>query len=209
MTKIIVYILIFLACFSFLFNRSAGLMFFGMAVLVIAIFVSNKEAVVLEHWSYLIGQAQGNADKLLLNTKQIIEDTQAPNLEMNEEAVGSSLSKTLIGETREFLIVINNKSLKFRSYKIFVNANDYGRNLFVSWYLTYKPDWWQAAALLLPGTRQVLNISEISLFDLQDLAAYATTVHNSFLAAVNKLMLELNQDPTKIDRKTRGFLGIS
>ncbi|MFA5089271.1 MAG: hypothetical protein WC552_09600 [Candidatus Omnitrophota bacterium] len=209
MTKIIVYTLIVFAFLSSLANRSAGLVFLGIAVLVVAIYVANKDAIVLEHWSYLIGQAQGNADKLMLNTKAIIEDTKAPALEIIEEAVGPSLSKTPIGETREFLVVINNKSLKFRSYKIFVNANDYGNNLFVSWYLTYKPDWWHAAALLLPGARQVMNVSEISLFDLQDLAAYATTVHNSFLAAVDKLMLELNQDPNKIDRKTRGFLGIS
>ena len=209
MTKLIVYILIFLGCFSFLFNRSAGVILLGLGILVIAIFVSRKDAEIIEQWSYLIGQAQGNADKLMVNTMTIVEDTKAPSLEMIEEEVGPSLSKTHFGETRKFLIVINNKSLKFRSYKIFVNANDYGRNLFVSWYLTYKPDWWQAAALLLPGARQVLNISEISLFDLQDLAAYATTVHHSFLAAVDKLMLELNQDPTKIDRKSRGFLGIS
>ncbi len=209
MTKLIVYILLFLGCFSFLFNRSAGVIFLGLGILVIAIFVSSKDAEVLERWSSLIGGAQGNADKLMMNTRDLVEATKAPSLEMLEEAVGPSLSKTPFGETRKFLIVINNQGLKFRSYKIFVNANDYGNNLFVSWYLTYKPDWWQAVALLLPGAKQVLNLSEMSLFDQQDLTAYVTTVHHSFLAAVDKLMLELNQDPAKLDRRSRGFLGIS
>jgi hypothetical protein len=29
------------------------------------------------------------------------------------------------------------------------------------------------------------------------------------MAAVDSILVELNQDPSKIDRKTKGFLGIS
>jgi len=200
--------LFFGSLFLFLY-RPLGIIFLGMGIVVIFIFISSKDAEILERWSSLIGGAQGNADKLMFATRELVEATKAPSLEMLEEAVGPSLSKTAFGETRKFLIVINKIGLKFRSYKIFVNANDYGNNLFVSWYLTYKPDWWQAVMLLMPGAKQVLNLAEMNLFDQQDLTAYVTNVHHCFLAAVDKLLLELHQDPTKLDRRSRGFLGIS
>lgn len=207
--KLIVFFMLFFGSLFLFLYRPLGIIFLGMGIIVIFIFISSKDAEILERWSSLIGGAQGNADKLMLTTVQLVEATKAPSLEMLEEAVGPSLSKTPFGETRKFLIVINSQGLKFRSYKIFVNANDYGNSLFVSWYLTYKPDWWQALVLLLPGSRQVMNLSEMSLFDQQDLTAYVSTVHHSFLAAVDKMMLELHQDPTKLDRRSRGFLGIS
>jgi hypothetical protein len=47
------------------------------------------------------------------------------------------------------------------------------------------------------------------LFDEQDLRAYVTNVHHSLLKAVENLMLSLKQDPSTIDRKSRGFLGVS
>jgi len=54
-----------------------------------------------------------------------------------------------------------------------------------------------------------MSIDDLNLFDKQDLTAYITDVHHSLMEAVEKLMLELKQDPSKIDRKARGFLGIS
>jgi len=41
------------------------------------------------------------------------------------------------------------------------------------------------------------------------LRAYVTNAHHCLLEAVEKLMVDLNQDPAKIERKSRGFLGIS
>jgi len=49
----------------------------------------------------------------------------------------------------------------------------------------------------------------LDFFDEQDLRAYVTNAHKCLQKAVDKLMLEFNQDPSKIDRKSRGFLGIS
>jgi hypothetical protein len=52
-------------------------------------------------------------------------------------------------------------------------------------------------------------LSDLDLFDQQDLRTYSTNAHHCLLKAVDKLMLDLNQDPSKIERKSRGFLGIS
>jgi hypothetical protein len=43
----------------------------------------------------------------------------------------------------------------------------------------------------------------------EELTAYVTKVHHSVLKAVASLMQKLGQDASKIDRKSRGFLGVS
>jgi hypothetical protein len=209
MLKTILYSLLVLGfLFSFLYPP-LGDAFLGIALIIILVFVFSKNAEVLENWSTLIGGAQGKGDQIIIATEELVASTKAPSVETVEESVGPGLSKTAFGETRKFLICTNKIGLKFRSYKIFINANDYGKNLFVSWYLTHKPDWWETLMLLLPGAKQVLNLENLNLFDRQDLTAYVSNVHHCFLAAVDKLLLELKQDPSKIDRKTKGFLGIS
>ena len=35
-----------------------------------------------------------------------------------------------------------------------------------------------------------------------------TNAHHCLLVAVDEVMVSLNQDPSKLDRKSRGFLGI-
>lgn len=52
-------------------------------------------------------------------------------------------------------------------------------------------------------------VKELDLFDQQDLTAYVTNTHHCLIEAVEKLMLNMGQDPSKIDRKSRGFWGIS
>ncbi|MEW6675409.1 MAG: hypothetical protein AB1348_05320, partial [Nitrospirota bacterium] len=52
-------------------------------------------------------------------------------------------------------------------------------------------------------------IIRLDLFDQQDLTAYVTNAHHCLIEAVEKLMLNIGQDPSRIDRKSRGFLGIS
>ena len=209
MFKAIVYVLIILGFFFMLVSYSVAIFFFGMAVLIIALFISHKEPEILENWSSLIGGAQGKGNQIMATTKELVASTKVPSVEMVEESVGPELSKTTFYSTRRFLICINKIGLKFRSYKIFINANDYGNNLFVSWYLTHKPDWWETLMLLMPGAKQILNLESLNLFDRQDLTAYVTNVHHCFMEAVEGLLSELKQDPSKIDRKTKGFLGIS
>lgn len=142
-------------------------------------------------------------------TKELIAESKAPSIEVSEEKVGPSLALTSFGDTRDFLVVTNRVNPKLSNFKAFVNANDYGEHLFVAWNLTYRPDLINALVMLLPGVKKVTCIEDLNLFNKQDLTAYVTDVHNRLNEAVSKLMLDMNQDPSKIDRKVRGFLGIS
>jgi len=209
MLKTLVNLFLVLGIVFFIISRSVGEVFLGLAALGILISIAERKAEILDNWSALIRDAQGQRDKIISSTKEHINITKAPSIEMKEEKVGPGLAPSAFGETREFLIVADRRNLKLGNFKAYVNANDYGDGLFVSWYLTYMPDVWQILVSLIPGARKVIGLDELNLFNKQDLTAYVTCVHHCLLEAVEKLMLDLNQDPSKIDRKTRGFLGIS
>jgi hypothetical protein len=209
MKKIIVNFLILIGIVLLFISREAGALFLALGVIGILIIIAERKAEILDNWSALISGAQGQTDKVISSTKELINVSKAPSIEMKEEKVGPGLSPTTFGETREFLIVADRRNLKLGNFKTYVNANDYGDGLFVSWYLTFMPDVWQTLVSLIPGTRKIIGLDDLNLFNKQDLTAYVTCVHHCLLEAVEKLMLGMNQDPSKIDRKTRGFLGIS
>lgn len=209
MKKTIVLFLLILGLAFLIISTKVGVAFLALAAVGIFIIIGERKAEILDNWSALIRGAQGQRDKVITTTKELINISKAPSIEMKEEKVGPGLAPTTFGETREFLIVADRRNLKLSNFKAYVNANDYGDGLFVSWYLTYMPDVWQTLASLIPGAGKVIGLDELNLFNKQDLTAYVTCVHHCLLEAVDKLMLGMNQDPSKIDRKTRGFLGIS
>jgi hypothetical protein len=192
----------------FFFSYSVSGIFLGLAGLIALIAISTRQAEILDNWSALIRGAQGQGNQVISKTKELIAEAKAPSIEIKEEKVGPGLAPTPIGETREFLIVADRRNLKLGNFKAFVNAVDYGDGLFISWYLTYMPEPWQTIVSMVPGTRKAAGLDELNLFNKQDLTAYVTCVHHCLLAAVDKLMMGLDQDPSKIDRRTRGFLGI-
>lgn len=198
-----------LALVSLFIARKSFILFLVLVVLLAIIAVVVRKAKILEDWSVFITSAQGRGDKVISTAKDSINARKVSTIEMKEEKVGPRLTPAAFGETREFLKITDRRSLKLGSFKIYVNAIDYGDSLFVSWYLTYMPDIWQTIASLLPGTRKIIGLDDLDLFDRQDLTAYVTCVHKCVQDAVDKLMLEMGQDPSKVDRRSRGFLGIS
>lgn len=209
MLRLGIYFHVFFGMFFLFLFPPLGLLFLAVAFLLIFIAIGSRKADIQDNWSILIKNAHGKRDSVIQMTKKFIQETKAPSVVMNEEKVGPSLALSSFGDTRDFLIVTNRVNPKLSNFKVFVNANDYGEHLFVDWNLTYRPDFLQALALLLPGAKKGMSIEDLNLFNKQDLRAYVTDVHNRLNEAVSKLMLDMNQDPSKIDRKSRGFLGIS
>lgn len=198
-----------LALVSLFIARKSFILFLVLVVLLAIIAVVVRKAKILEDWSVFITSAQGRGDKVISTAKDSINARKVSTIEMKEEKVGPRLTPAAFGETREFLKITDRRSLKLGSFKTYVNAIDYGDSLFVSWYLTYMPDIWQTIASLVPGTRKIIGLDDLDLFNRQDLTAYVTCVHKCVQNAVDKLMLEMGQDPSKVDRRSRGFLGIS
>ncbi len=164
---------------------------------------------VIDNWSILIEKGNGKAEEFFILAEAFIKGSKAPSLRIERKEMSPGVIRGILGTSREFLVATD-KNFRLNPYQIFINARDYGENLDVSWYLTYRLPFWRALLRFIPGIgRASFAMESLDLFDRQDLTAYTTICHHSTLEAVGKLMLILNQDPSKIDRKSKGFLGIS
>jgi hypothetical protein len=173
-----------------------------------------KREQVIDSWSVLIKNGQERADVIFQDTQNLITDSRAPDIEMERKSLAPSIIRGILGAKREFLIVKNNINRNLKTYQVYVNARDYGNNLHVSWYLVTRLGFWRTLLariffFIVREPQPSTLVAELDLFDQQDLIAYTTNAHHCLIEAVEKLMLDLHQDPSKIDRKSRGFLGIS
>lgn len=168
------------------------------------------EGEVVESWSTLIENGQGSAEGILGDTETLIEASRVPEVSMDRQQIAPSVASGLAGRTRDFLVITQQGNSRLAPYKFFLNCRDFGNNLDVNWYVTYKPSAWHTFLTFFPFMREVQQAwSDLDLFDQADLRAYVTNAHRCMLKTVDSLMLKLAQDPTTVDRKSRGFLGIS
>lgn len=188
-----------------------------------------KEEKILEQWSYLIEGAQGKGEQVFKLTEKNIDRVQPPQVELEREMIrpAGTLVGLLTTKKREFLVA-SNRYLK--GYRIYLGAKDYGKQLMVSWYLigeggilskiaNIMAKHWVLGFIFLPFFLIILAIQKIwgktvdlenmNLFDTEEATAYITTVHHSVLEAVADIMKGLDQDPSKIDRRSKGFLKIT
>jgi hypothetical protein len=113
-------------------------------------------------------------------------------------------------DRREFLVLTDTTNYRLRPYQIYIRSRPYGINLACEWYLTYKPNILMACLSLIPYANVIpQTLSDIDLFDQQDLRAYASNAHHCLLRAVQELMLKLQQDPTTLNRQSQGFFGLN
>lgn len=219
MGKTVIWALVGIGFLLFIIGRgfhSINTWFIGLLMMLGSFYLAfgpegilRKEQVI-DNWSILIENAQGNAKMVFQETTSFIKGSKAPSLEMSMRDMSPGVIRGLMGTKRDFLEVTARENIRMKPYQIYINARDYGNNLDVSWYLTFRPTWWQVFLSLVPFVRVIPKmLNDLDLFDLQDLTAFATNAHHCLLKTVEKLMAGLNQDPSKIDRKSKGFLGIS
>jgi hypothetical protein len=171
--------------------------------------ILRKEQVI-DKWSILIENAQGNAKMVFKETENFIKKSKAPSIEMKKRTMSPGTFKGLMGIERDFLEITDRENIRMAPYQIYMNARDYGINLDVSWYLTFRPTWWHSLLSLIPFVSMMpKTLNDLDVFDQQDLTVFATNAHHCLLKTVEQLMVNLHQDPSKIDRKSKGFLGIS
>ncbi|OQX50633.1 MAG: hypothetical protein B5M53_12105 [Candidatus Cloacimonas sp. 4484_209] len=190
--------------------KSIGILMILAGLALAAQLATLKKEEVIDNWSILIENGNGRAEDIFRDTNSFILETKVPAITIKREGISPSMLRGVLGRKRDFLTVIDRRNIRLKPYKIFINARDYGKNLDVSWYLTFKPELWKRILALVPFVSIVpKKLSDLDIFDQQDLRAYATNAHHCVIKAVEKLMLSLGQDPAKIDRRSRGFLGIS
>jgi len=170
--------------------------------------VTLKDEKVIDRWSMVIENGRGNGEQILAETEKFIRESEAPGVEFERVSVKTSWLKGLFGQKREYLMA-SNEGLS--DYRMFVTARDYGKNLDVSWYLTCEPGFFKrrfSMAITEGASDKALSLN-LDLFEQQDLNAYATVVHHCLIRAIESMMASTGQDASKIERKSRGFLGIS
>lgn len=153
---------------------------------------------VVDRWDILIDGGQGRRDEIMAVTTTRIDSQGLPQIQHETRELATSY---LRAETRPFLVVSHADNRRLRGYRMHVNVRDYGTTLQANWYLSYHRGFFEK---MLPNP-----IVTLDLFDEQDLRAYVGVVHHCFLAAVVDLMVGLGQDTSKLERSSKGFLGIS
>jgi hypothetical protein len=160
----------------------------------------------LDNWSILIEGAQGKADEIFEAVRRDLEESKVPGVSCEMVKVPGERKGLFKVSVEDYLMVTNERLKDFRMY---VGARDYGKDLNVSWYLTCEPGpLKQLFSELLTKSSFALSFS-MDVVRFEELIAYVTKVHHSVLKAVVYLMQKLGQDASKIDRKSRGFLGVS
>ncbi len=187
----------------------------GVVIIVLTVFIAMLPDVlrkdqVIDKWSALIEKANGKGGEVLNTTVEFLNESKVPSLELAKRRISTGIMTGMMGNDRTFLVATDMRSLTLRPYQVFVNARDYGENLDVSWYLTCRPTFWQVLASLFAKSISIpKDMDDLNVFDQQDLTAYVTNAHHCLMKALEKVMFASGMDPSKLDTKPRGFLGIS
>ena len=190
-----------------------GFFKFGIFFIILGIPLTVANLVLKQHvigdWGHFVEGAQGKAEEIFKGTEDFLKESGVSSLNIQRRELMPGIIKAMLGTKREFLVV-KEEHFKLKPYHVLVNARDYGNNLDVVWYLTYRLSLIPACLSILPFVSFIpAKLQDLDLFDVQDLKAYNTVCHRAVLKAVEKLVRSLDQDVSKIDRSTRGFLGIS
>ncbi len=210
--------------FTFLFEIGLLLLFIYAALYLPRILAKDQ---VIDQWDYLISGAEGQGESVVETARQLLTETRAPDVKLEYREISPGLIRGLLGTSRCFLVIANIANFNLKPFQLYLNTRDYGVNLQVCWYLIQRPSSWYKAMmvmlcipllnlLVLPfylvvrfAVSRQSGLLGLDIFDEQDLRAYVTNAHHCVLEAVEKLMLDLHQDPSQLQRCSKGFLGIS
>jgi len=169
--------------------------------------VSLKDEKLLDSWGVVMEGGAGKQEETIGYVIQRLHSSQLPGVEWNKVDVQPGMLKGLFGKKREYLMVT---CQALKDYRMYVGARDYGKHLDVSWFLTVEPGFFKSAfsAVLAHGNINALSFN-LDIFDSQDLRAYVTSVHRCAVRkAVEEVATELQQDTSKFEWKSKGFLQV-
>ncbi|HEV2055946.1 MAG TPA: hypothetical protein VGV06_12345 [Methylomirabilota bacterium] len=170
--------------------------------------VTLKSGRIVDEWSTLIEQSQGEAEALLQAIDGRLRKHKAPGLTWRRENIAPGWLKGFFGKRRDFLLLSHKR---FKDYLMAISARDYGSNLQVSWYLTgtKRSDLVRMLARIpwagAPAGMYLLA-KALDVFDQQDLSGWVTVGHSSVLRSVEEVMQQRNLDLTRLERRSRSGL---
>jgi len=166
---------------------------------------SIRRETVVDSWNSVVMNGAGR-DKWALDTiDQAIKDANIPEFKCELMDVSTGGLGGLMGKKRDFLVVTHRR---LRDYRMYICARDFGAHLDVSWFLTIEPGFLKrTVSKYTTGNPQAIS-QAIDLFDQQDLSAYVSVAHHCVTQTVEMLMQELNQNTSRLNTKSKGFLEV-
>ena len=171
-----------------------------------------KEENIMERWFTGIYGAKGKSEELLRDFNRRVEEAAIPGISLewvDLSPAGGGFKGMFKGQNkvRKFVLIRN---ANLEGYVIYVGSKDYGNQLLTSWYLVADKHKMSAKSKMIERSLgHAVSFMDLDLFDVEEMSAYATIVHEAIKGAVEDLMEGLNLDFTKVDTHTRGFLNIS
>ena len=160
-----------------------------------------KSDSVVDRWYRVVAGGAGKGNYVLGKIESMVLDARMPGVVTKRENVAIEL----FGEKRTFLIVSN---LRYKEFKMYINARDLGTNLDVSWYFMVEPRYLKKRlSKYATGNPQDLSMS-VSLFAQQDISAFKSITHEYVISVLESLYEELKLDPSGLNTGSRGFLNV-
>jgi hypothetical protein len=98
--------------------------------------------------------------------------------------------------------------MKYKEYKMYIYARDFGVDLDVSWYFVAEPRFLKRTlSKYATGDPQDLTM-RVSIFAQQDIQAFKTITHDRVKQTLDVLCEELKLDPSGLNTGSRGFLNV-
>lgn len=161
--------------------------------------LSLKDGHIVRQWSVLLPNCQGEAPGLLATVEEILAAQEVPGLSWNQDSASTGFLKGLMGKRRDVLVVRNDK---FSEWLVCVGAQDYGKYLNVTWYLTTSPKLLNRVRSAAAGETLV---DGLDVFDQQDVEAYIAVTRMAVVAATRQLAEKHELDLDRLERQTRGM----
>ena len=170
--------------------------------------VTLNDEKIVDDWFVSVEGGQGRGLEVYKLTMELIQKSEVPEITAEEVMVRPSWLAGLFGRKRPYLMV-RNRNLK--DYRIYIGAGDFGDTLNVSFYFTCEPSFLKR---IIFGLGKGMEAHEeiylgLDLFQQQNLLDYASHVHQCLLKAVEMVIEDLGQDSSGIDKKFKGFLGVT
>lgn len=189
-----------------------------------------KEDSIQREWGHLIEGAEGRSLDVFKKTIENIARLNWPHIHLRRRIVIPG-ERFMPGakkkQAREFLEISNRH---IEGYKFYLGTQDFGKQLFVRWYLVREPDSaqilssfmdenWFLIVLFLPffltlkfynkRIKKNISPSTTSTFDLEEVSAFISTVGGAIQESVAETVIAIQQESVEADRGPSGFIGLT
>jgi hypothetical protein len=160
-----------------------------------------KSQTVVKQWGIPIQYGAGR-DKWFLDQAQTrIKEASPASVILKREPV----STATFGNTRDFLLVTHSA---LKEWVLYISAQNFGKDLSVSWYLTVNPGFFKRA-ISKKMTQDPHYLSKnLPVFAQQDLSSFVELAHIRVKQLANELIDDIGRNQSGVDWNPKGVLSI-